>query len=97
MLGKNPLEIQAGRRFSREEVAEALRLAIIAELDAINLYIQLASAVDDQAVRKIFLDIAKEEKTHVGEFLALLEKLDPEQSKEIQAGKEEVEEKTGEH
>ena len=35
---------------------------------------------------------AKEEKTHVGEFQALLLKKDKEQVKEMEEGKEEVEE-----
>ncbi|UNQ73834.1 ferritin family protein [Infirmifilum sp. NZ] len=96
MLSKNPLEVPPGRRFSREEIAQALRLAIIAELDAINLYVQLASASDDPLVRKVFMDVAKEEKTHVGEFLSLLKRIDPEQVKELEAGEEEVRELSGE-
>jgi rubrerythrin len=38
------------------------------------------------------LDIAKEEKTHVGEFLALLTELDKQQKEELEKGNEEVEE-----
>ncbi|MCD6403187.1 MAG: rubrerythrin [Candidatus Aenigmarchaeota archaeon] len=72
--------------------SELLRIGIIAELDAINLYEQLASLAKDETVKKIFLDIAKEEKTHVGEFLALLLKHDEEQVKELEEGKKEVEE-----
>jgi rubrerythrin len=37
------------------------------------------------------LDIAKEEKTHVGEFLTLLLEEDREQQKELEQGKKEVE------
>jgi len=96
MLSKNPLEVPPGRRFSREELAQALRLAIIAELDAINLYVQLAGASDDPLVRKVFMDVAKEEKTHVGEFLSLLKRIDPEQVRELEAGEEEVRELYGE-
>lgn len=95
MMSKNPLDLVPGRKLSREEVAEALRLSITAELDAINLYLQLARAIDDEKVRKVFEDIAREEKTHVGEFLALLKYLDPEQVKELKKGEEEVEELTG--
>ena len=95
MMAKHPLDIPPGRKLSREEVAEALRLSVIAELDAINLYLQLARAIDDQNVRKVFEDIAKEEKTHVGEFLALLKSLDPEQVEELRRGSEEVKELTG--
>lgn len=89
------MDLPTGRKLSREEVADALRFSIIAELDAINLYLQLARAVEDEKVRRIFEDIAREEKTHVGEFLALLKSLDPEQVEELQAGAAEVQELTG--
>jgi rubrerythrin len=72
--------------------AEILRAAIIAELDAINLYEQMASLTQDDALKKILLDVAKEEKTHVGEFQALLLEKDKEQVKELEEGKKEVEE-----
>ena len=41
------------------------------------------------------MDIAKEEKTHVGEFLELLLERDREQVDQLNKGKEEVEELTG--
>lgn len=84
------MEVPPGRKFSKEELAQAVRLSIIAELDAVNLYLQLANATDDPLARKVFEDIAREEKTHVGEFLSLLERLDPEQVKELEKGKKEV-------
>jgi len=92
MLAKNPIEIPSGKKLSREELVQAIRLSIIAELDAINLYLQLSSATDDPLAKKVFEDIAREEKTHIGEFLTLLEKLDPEQVKELEKGKKEVKE-----
>jgi rubrerythrin len=73
---------------------ELLRSAIIAELDAINLYEQMAATTKDRNLKIIFMDVAKEEKTHVGEFQALLLKLDKEQAAELAAGKEEVDELT---
>jgi len=91
-MSKNPLEFSQGRKFSKEELAEALRYSIIAELDAINLYLQFARAIDDDRFRKVFMEVAREEKTHVGEFLALLKMLDGEQVKELEKGLEEVKE-----
>jgi len=73
---------------------ELLRVGMIAELDAVNLYEQLAAATDNDDLKKVFLDIAKEEKTHFGEFQALLLKLDKEQVEELEKGKEEIEELT---
>jgi rubrerythrin len=90
MLSKIPIEID---RIDEEDLdKQILRLAIIAELDAINLYEQLANMTEDENIRTILLDVAREEKTHVGEFMALLLKLDEEQAEELEAGKKEVEE-----
>jgi rubrerythrin len=69
-----------------------LRAAIIAELDAINLYEQMADMTRNKNIKKLLLDVAREEKTHVGEFQALLLIEDKEQGKELEEGKEEVEE-----
>jgi rubrerythrin len=74
---------------------EILRLAIIAELDAINLYEQMAALTTDKDLKAVLLDIAKEEKTHVGEFQTLLLRLDAEQVQEMAHGKKEVQELTG--
>lgn len=95
MMSKHPLDLPPGRKLTKDEIADALRLAIIAELDAINLYLQIARSAEVDSVRKIFEDIAREEKTHVGEFLAMLKNIDPEQVEELKAGAREVEELTG--
>jgi rubrerythrin len=71
---------------------EILRAAIIAELDATNLYEQMANLTQNQMLKKVLLDIAREEKTHVGEFQTLLLKMDAEQVKELADGQAEVEE-----
>lgn len=75
---------------------EILRAGIIAELDAINMYEQMASYATDKNIKKILLDIAKEEKTHVGEFQRLLLNRDKEQVKELENGIKEVKEEVGE-
>ncbi|MEM4156664.1 MAG: ferritin family protein, partial [Archaeoglobaceae archaeon] len=66
MLGINPTLIVREKPYSKEELMEAIRLAISAELDAINLYEQMAKFSLDENCRKIFLDVAREEKAHVG-------------------------------
>ncbi len=93
MSSKIPLQLE---KVKKEDVdKEILRAGIMAELDAINLYEQLAVMARKEEIRKILLDIAREEKTHVGEFQALLLKEDPEQAEELRAGEREVREKTG--
>lgn len=74
---------------------EILRAAIIAELDAINLYEQMASMTNDKHIKTVLLDIAREEKTHVGEFQTMLLRIDEEQVKELEVGKNEIEELAG--
>jgi len=90
MLSKIPIELD---KIDKENIEkEVLRLAIIAELDAINLYEQMAALVENENIRSILLDVANEEKTHVGEFHTLLLKIDNEQVRELEKGKKEVEE-----
>ena len=82
-------------KVKKEELdKEILRVGMIAELDAVNLYEQLAAMTEDGNIKKVLLDIAKEEKTHMGEFQALLLEEDREQEEELKSGKEEVEELT---
>jgi len=71
---------------------EILRIAIIAELDAVSLYEQLANNAQDKNIKKVLLDIAKEEKTHVGEFETLLKQIDVEYKQELKNGEKEVNE-----
>jgi len=93
MLSKIPIILES---IGKEDMdKEILRTGVIAELDAINLYEQMAAMTKNKDIKKILLDIAKEEKTHVGEFLALLEREDQEQGVELEKGKKEVEELTG--
>ncbi|MEM2926738.1 MAG: ferritin family protein [Candidatus Bathyarchaeia archaeon] len=92
MLSQIPSKIE---KLSKEKLdLGLLRVGIIAELDAISLYEQLAASTDNNDLKKVFLDIAKEEKTHFGEFQALLLKIDREQVEEIEKGRREVEELT---
>ena len=95
MLGLNPVSISREKPLSKEEIAQALRWAIEAELDAINFYEQFARFIEDEKLKSVFLDVAREEKAHVGEFMALLLHLDSEQVGELKDGFEEVEEMTG--
>ena len=73
---------------------EILRIAIIAELDATSFYEQMVNMTANENIKKVLLEVAREEKTHVGEFQALLLKEDAEQEEELANGKAEVEELT---
>ena len=93
MLSQIPINLEKATKGDLDK--EILRAGIIAELDAINLYEQMAAMTGNENIRKILLDIAKEEKTHVGEFQAMLLMEDGEQREELEEGKKEVEEVTG--
>ncbi|MDP2993214.1 MAG: ferritin family protein [Deltaproteobacteria bacterium] len=90
MLSRIPINLDKVK--AKDLDKEILRAAIIAELDAINLYEQMAALTQNKNLRKILLDVAREEKTHVGEFQALLLKEDKEQAEELEEGRKEVEE-----
>jgi rubrerythrin len=93
MLSKIPVDLE---KIAPETLdKEILRAGIIAELDAINLYEQMAALTENKKLRKILLDIAREEKTHIGKFQTLLLKEDKELGKELEEGRREVEEETG--
>jgi rubrerythrin len=93
MLSQIPIDLKKIKPENLDQ--EIVRAGIIAELDAINLYEQMAAVTSNGNLKKVLRDIAKEEKTHVGEFQALLLKADSEQTGELKKGKDEVEELTG--
>ena len=93
MLSQLPVDI---KRVGKKNLdREILRAGMIAELDAVNFYEQMAEMTKNKVLKEVLLDIAREEKTHMGEFQTLLLKIDKEQVKELKKGKKEIEELTG--
>ncbi|WP_321423103.1 ferritin family protein [uncultured Methanobacterium sp.] len=89
-MSKVPIDLD---RIKKEDLdREIIRIAMIAELDAVSLYEQLESMTDNPNLQAVLQDIALEEKTHVGELQTLLLQFDDEQEKELIKGREEVEE-----
>ena len=86
LMAEIPTKLKGGKNVDEE----ILRTGIIAELDAINLYTQMAEKTSNRKIKKVLLDIAIEEKTHVGEFQALLLSLDKEQVDELKTGAKEL-------
>jgi len=93
MLSKMPILLEHINAGNRDK--QILRAGLIAEYDAINLYEQMASLAESEDIKKVMLDVAKEEKEHVGEFQTLLLRMDEEQVEEMIGGKEEIKELTG--
>lgn len=76
---------------------QILRLGMIAELDAVNLYDKLAGLATSQDVKTLMLDVSREEKVHAGEFETLMEEIDPDYEKAEEEGEEEVEDLLGDN
>ena len=93
MLSKTPIGNLDGLKKGDID-NEICRIGMIAELDAVNFYEQLAANAQSEGLKKVLLDIAKEEKTHIAEFRTFLEMNDSEQVKENEKGKKEIEELT---
>ena len=60
------------RKMTLEELVRAMRLNVAAEEDATSLYMAHAEATDHPLAKKVLIDIANEERVHVGEFNRLI-------------------------
>jgi rubrerythrin len=80
------------RKLTIEELVRAIRLNIAAEQEAIHLYMAHADATDHPLAKKVLVDIANEERVHIGEFERLLQILTGDEDKWLAEGREEVDE-----
>ncbi len=83
----NPFGTMVPRKMTAGELARAIMQDIAAELDAVAVYQAHIDATDDERAKKVLAHVRDDEKEHVGEFLALLEILDPKQAEYIKKGK----------
>jgi len=60
------------RKMTLNELIRAMRLNVAAEEEAAGIYEAHADATDNPLARKVLLDIANEERVHVGEFTELI-------------------------
>ncbi|ETA68384.1 MAG: hypothetical protein PWQ51_2518 [Methanolobus sp.] len=71
-----PIEL---KNISEDDIdKELMRVAIMAEFDAINMYEQMANLTENEDLKTILLDIAKEEKVHAAMFQTVLMEVDHE-------------------
>lgn len=89
----NPFSgLKNDRKLTHDELVRAVRFMVAAEYEAIQLYEQLADSIDDKLAIEVLRDIADEEKVHAGEFLKLLDTLEPKEVSFYKEGAGEVEE-----
>jgi rubrerythrin len=79
------------RKLTQEELIRVIRYSIAAEYEAIQLYMQLAESTDNEKAKAVLVDVADEEREHVGEFLRVLRELAPDEERFYREGAEEVE------
>jgi rubrerythrin len=78
------------RKMTAEELVRALRLDVAGELEAIHAYMAHAGATDNPLAKAVLIDIADEERVHVGELLRLLAILTGDEDAFLQKGTLEV-------
>jgi rubrerythrin len=81
----------SSRTLTHSELVRAIRLMVTDEFEAISIYTQLAESTDNALAKEVLIDIANEEKVHVGEFLRLLKALAPDEEQWYADGAAEVE------
>ena len=87
LLG-NPFVANIPKQMSNDELAQALRVDIAGEYEAIIGYEAHAMATNDERVKKILFHIADEERKHVGELQQLLYIISPKEAVYIEKGKQ---------
>lgn len=87
-----PFKLVPDRKLSDEEQVAMIRQAIVAEHDATAQYTLQAQAAKDPVVKKTLLDIADEERVHIGELTRILQRLTGNEDELMQQGAKEVEE-----
>lgn len=78
------------KKLSKEDLIRAIRFFIAAEYEAVQMYMQVAEATDDELSKKVLKSISDEEIVHAGEFLAVLKKLNPSEEELYREGEAEV-------
>lgn len=89
LLG-NPFVANVPKQMSNEELAQALRVDMAGELEAIIGYEAHAMATNDVRAKKILYHIADEERQHVGELQQLLYILCPKEAEHTEKGKQAI-------
>lgn len=89
LLG-NPFVANVPKQFSNDELAQAIRVDMAGELEAIIGYEAHAMATNDERAKKVLYHIADEERRHVGELQQLLYILSPKEAEFMEKGKQAI-------
>ncbi len=89
-LISNPYLTNVPKQMSNDELAQALRMDIVGEYEAIIGYEAHALATNDERIKKVLYHIADQERRHVGELQQLLSMICPKDEQQNQQGKESI-------
>jgi len=89
----NPFTGTGRKQLSGEALAQAIRIDMAAELDAINLYVTHLEGTDDPVIKGMIQHIVAEEKEHLAEFEQILLLLDRTQQQKIREAQTEMQER----
>jgi hypothetical protein len=93
----NPFTDRApGRTLTTQELIRAIRFDIAAEHEATYLYMAHAEATDHPLAKRVLIDLANEEREHIGEFQRLLDILTGDEPEWLANGVAEVDEMAAE-
>lgn len=88
----NPFSGNVNKIMSDDELIQAIRIDIAAEIEATYLYDAHIQSTDNELAKKVLSDIRDEEKIHIGELMTLLKRLDPKMAEQLISGESEVKE-----
>ena len=94
LLSTDPSSTLPLEQPTKESIIRFTRQAMMAELDAANLYEQIAESLPEEYLHlaEVYRDIAEEEIVHMGEFLKVVHELDPANTKLLDDGVKEASE-----
>jgi rubrerythrin len=84
------------KKLTLQELVRAIRQDLVAEHEAVHLYMAHAEATDHPLAKKVLIDVANEERVHVGEFARLIELLTGDEHVFLAKGTKEVDEMAAE-
>jgi rubrerythrin len=86
----DPFVANVTKQLSADELAQAIRVDIAGELEAIIGYEAHVMSTSDERVKKVLHHIADEERKHVGELQQLLYILSPKDAEYMEKGKQAI-------
>lgn len=84
----NPFVANVPKQMTNDDLAQALRVDMAGEIEAIIGYEAHAMATNDERAKKVLYHIADEERRHVGELQQLLYILSPKDAQHTEKGKQ---------